>query len=126
MLGNSWERVRGRFGAQAVQRRRHACEGERAQIRAARAGAYEKESTRALEIAGTHSNHGLPDHVAQEVQPEAAAIVGGQRTHGGIAGEHAGDRRAVVEAAEERDVVERIAADGIVEIDERGDAVGRA
>ena len=31
-----------------------------------------------------------------------------------------------METAEERDVVERIAADGVVEIDERGDAVGSA
>jgi hypothetical protein len=31
-----------------------------------------------------------------------------------------------VETAEERDVVERIAADGVVEIDERGDTIGGA
>lgn len=31
-----------------------------------------------------------------------------------------------METAEERDVVERIAADGVVEIDERSDAIGGA
>jgi hypothetical protein len=95
--------------------------GEIAQRLAGGAGGDEEEAVVAIEVTGTDADDGFDDHVAQEVEPEAAQVICGQRTDALIAFEGAAEKGVVMKAGEEREVVHGIAADGVVEVDEGGD-----
>ena len=61
--------------AQTIDRRRDPRQRLIAQGRTRAARANEEEAAAVVEVARAHPNHGLEDHVAQEVQPETRPVV---------------------------------------------------
>jgi hypothetical protein len=111
---------------QAVERQLEAFMGEAAEIVTGAAGRDEKEAVGALEVAGSDADHGLDQHVAEEVEPETAAGFRGQGTDAGITAESVCEKGGIVETGEEGKIVHGISADGVIEVDEGSDVVGAA
>ena len=96
-------------------------EGEFAERLAGGAGGDKKEAIVTVKVSRTDANHGFDNHVAQQVQPEAAQMIRRQGAGALVALKHMTKEGLVMKAGEEREVVHGIAANGVVEVDEGGD-----
>ena len=95
--------------------------GDGSQIGAAATCADKEEAARAIKVPGSQADDGFDDHVAQQVKCKTTSMMIGKRSHGGIASQGMFDHRGVMEAGKQREIVHRIACDGVIEIDEGRD-----
>jgi|688.fasta_scaffold234071_3 hypothetical protein len=72
---------------------------EPAQVGARAAAADQEEIVGPVEIASARADHGLHEHVAEQMQPEPAAVLGRQRPHARVACDRLPQKPAIVKGS---------------------------
>jgi len=84
---------------------------------------YQEEAAIAIEVSCTNSDYRFHDHVAQKMQPKATQMFRRKRANADIARKGSLDEARIVETGQKREVIHRVSADRIVEVNEGGDLI---
>jgi hypothetical protein len=84
-----------------VQRANETIEGELPQAAPVAARAYKEEIVIPFKVAGAYADHGLHDHVAQEVQPKTALMFHRQRAKALVTRDRLPEKCGIMETAEQ-------------------------